>query len=532
MTHSDNPPAIGRDELQAALEKLVAEHIEVHETHISVVFLVGELAYKLKKPLVLPFLDYGTPARRRQMCLDEVRLNRRLAPSVYRGVRGIARGSSGAELCEVDDPRAVDYVVEMRRYDEERTLEATLRRDEVASEDIVNLADRLADFHAQCEPARGAQYGAKRVEREIDRNIAELLAVTGRRTERDGIRAVARFMTAFGESRERELDERARKGCVRECHGDLRAEHVILETPLSVVDCVEFDISLRTLDVADDLAFLVMDLSRLDGDQLTAPLVEAYRAAGGAACDDALLAFFAAHRALVRAKVLLVRAGQHPPGSVPHRRSSSQAHELLDLAQRFCWRARLPLAIAFCGVPASGKSYLAREIAMRSRLPLLSSDVTRKHLVGRRPTQAADPEHYSDEFSQVTYAQLGHRAAAAVRQGGGVLIDATFRRRRDREVFAHAFAQASPLLFVECRAPADVLAERARARDRDRDRVSDATLEVVMRERDSWEALDEVAPVDHIALRTDRAVEGIAGDLAALLDRRLCAGQNRQRSGR
>ena len=215
MTRSDNPPAIGRDELQAALEELAAAAVEVRETHISVVFLVGELAYKLKKPLVLAFLDYGTPARRRQMCLDEVRLNRRLAPSVYRGVRGIARGSSGAELCEVDDPRAVDYVVEMRRYDEELTLEAALRRGEVASEDIVNLAVRLADFHAQCEPARGAQYGAERVEREIDRNIAELLAVTGRRTKRDDIRAVARFMTAFGVSREHDLDERAHRAtCV------------------------------------------------------------------------------------------------------------------------------------------------------------------------------------------------------------------------------------------------------------------------------------------------------------------------------
>ena len=124
---------------------------------------------------MLPFLDYGTPDRRRQMCLDEVRLNRRLATSVYRGVRGIAGGSSGAELCEVDDPRAVDYVVEMRRYDEERTLEAALGRDEVASEDIVNLAVQLAG-PSQCEPARGAEYGAERAEREIDRNIAELLA--------------------------------------------------------------------------------------------------------------------------------------------------------------------------------------------------------------------------------------------------------------------------------------------------------------------------------------------------------------------
>ena len=128
MTHGAKPRAVGPDERRAALQDLDAGVVEARETHISWVFLVGERAYKLKKPLVLPFLDYGTPARRREMCLDEVRLNRRLAPSVYLGVRGIARTSSGAELCDVDDPGAVDYVVEMRRYDEEQTLAATLQR--------------------------------------------------------------------------------------------------------------------------------------------------------------------------------------------------------------------------------------------------------------------------------------------------------------------------------------------------------------------------------------------------------------------
>ena len=529
MTHCAEPRAVEPDELRAALRDLDAGVVEARETHISWVFLVGERAYKLKKPLVLPFLDYGTAARRREMCLDEVRLNRRLAPSMYLGVRGIARTSSGAGLCDVDDPRAVDYVVEMRRYDEERTLAATLQRDEVMPDDIVNVARTLAEFHAQSERVGGPQYGADRVEGEIDRNIAELLAVSGR-SERAEVRPIARFMTAFVVFHGRELDDRARRGCIRECHGDLRAEHVILETPLSVVDCVEFDASLRTLDVADDLAFLVMDLARLGGDQLAEALVEAYRDAGGGPGNNFLLAFFAVHRALVRAKVLLVRAGQHPPDSIAHQRACSEARELLDLAQRFSWRARLPLAIVFCGVPASGKSHLAREIAERSRLPHLSSDVVRKQLAGRRPTQPAAPEHYSDEFSQATYAELGHRAALEVEHGGGVLVDATFRRRRDRDAFAHAFGGPAPLLFVECLAPADVLVERARAREHDPDRVSDADVEIVVRERDSWEPLDELAPVDHIALRTDRPVDGIAGDLGALLDQRLYV--DRDRNGR
>lgn len=333
-------------------------------------------------------------------------------------------------------------------------------------------------------------------------------------------------------ARVRELDERAKSGCVRECHGDLRAEHAVLETPLSIVDCVEFDASLRTLDVADDLAFLLMDLAALDGEQFSTPLREAYRAAGGAPGDDPLLSFFAVHRALVRAKVLLVRAGQHPPGSRDHLDAQSAACALLELAERFSWLARLPFVIVFCGVPASGKSHLASEIAERSRLPYLSSDLTRKRLAGRCPTQPAAPAHYSDEFSQATYAELGHEAASEAEKGGGVLVDATFRRRRDRDAFAATFANTTPVLFVECVAPADVLVERALARELDPDRVSDATAEIVMRERDAWEPLDEVASVDHIVLRTDRPVKSVTADLQALLDQRLAARvQQRRGSG-
>ena len=121
--------------------------VEVRETHISWVFLAGELAYKLKKPLVLDFLDYGTPARRREMCAAEVRLNRRLAPDLYLGVRGVALAGDGAELTDETDPRAVDFVVEMRRYDEDQTLAAKLERGELYRRDVVEVGRLLARFH-------------------------------------------------------------------------------------------------------------------------------------------------------------------------------------------------------------------------------------------------------------------------------------------------------------------------------------------------------------------------------------------------
>jgi uncharacterized protein len=526
-----SPRALSRSvvepgELRTAIARLAFRGgdvclVEVRETHISWVFLAGERAYKLKKPLVLPFLDYGTPARRRQMCLEEVRLNRRLAPKVYLGVCGVIRTPDGLELAEESDPRAVEYMVEMRRYDEKRTLAAMLGRGELPHTAVAQVAQTLAKFHAACPPAREGQFGARTVDREVDRNIGELLGVAELRADRDQIHRLSRLLTAYVESHSDGLDGRAARGLTRECHGDLRAEHVVLERHPCIVDCVEFDVSLRTLDVADDLAFLVMDLAALGGERLGSELMEAYRDAGGDCGDDSLLAFFAVHRALVRAKVLFLRALQKPVDSAAHGRASAQARKLLVVAERFAWRARLPLVIVICGVPASGKSHLAAPLATASGLPRLSSDLVRKRLAGIQPTKPAAAEHYSEEFNRATYAELGRLAASEALAHGGALVDATFRHRRDRDAFTHAFANQAPLLLVECLTPASVLAERAAQRERDPSRVSDATLSVVLSEHVTWEPLEEVQADRHVTLRTDRQLQKILADLIALLDQRL-----------
>ncbi len=505
------------DGLRAALARQLSQPVEVRETHISVVYIVGDRAFKRKKQIVLPFLDYGTADKRRAMCEEEVRLGRRLAPDIYLGVRGI---SAEGALTAADDPHATDSVVEMRRYDEAATLAATLERGELRVAQITELAARLQRFHAAC-PSRTAT-GARWIELEVMRNLQELLELAELRGERARIHALAHFIAGFARAHEGLFDARAEAGLVREGHGDLRAEHVVLEADgVRIVDCVEFDPGLRTLDVADDLAFLIMDLTALGGERFGAALLEDYRAAGGDSGPDALVAFFAVHRALVRAKVLLVRAGQHPAGSAEHGHSEAQARELIGLAERFAWRARLPLVIVVCGVPASGKSTLAAKLAGRAGLPRLSSDLVRKTRAGIPLTSRAPAGVYAEAVSHATYAELGREARAAVRDVGGAVVDATFRRRSDRRAFADAFDDAAPALFVECIAPIEVLRGRAAERQHDAGRVSDASVEIVVREAHAAEPLDEVGAERHLPLRSDRPVDLILADLADLLDRRL-----------
>ena len=493
--------------------------VEIRETHISWVFLAGDRAYKLKKPLALEFVDYSTAARRREMCREEVRLNRRLAPDIYLGVRGVAPTDAGVELTDDDDPRAVEFVVEMRRYDERSTLAATLAAGTVEEEAVIMVGRRLAEFHRDAEPITVAA-PVLEVQRRIERNLQELLGPIEEPILRDRVWALGTAAHAFIASHAETLVDRARRGLVREGHGDLRAEHVLTDGAVRVVDCVEFDPDLRRCDVSDDLAFLVSDLAAHGGERWGRVLVHGYRQAGGDPGDDELIAFYAAHRALIRAKVAFVRAGQLAAGSDERRAACVRGRSLIELADHFTWRARLPLVIIVCGVPASGKTSLARALADASGLAQVSSDPIRKQLAGIPDTERGAAEIYAPDWNARTYAELGRRAGQAVQANGGAIVDATFRHREDRESFARSFGTAAPVVFVECRAPAPVLRARAARRDRDPTRVSDAGHAVVERERSSWVELDEIPAAVHLLLRTDRRVQAAVAELAAVLDER------------
>ncbi len=495
--------------------------VEVRETHISWVFLAGEHAYKLKKPVVLDFVDYGTPGRRRKMCEEEVRLNRRLAPDIYLGTRGVTLLEGRAELIEADDPRAVDYLVEMRRYDERRTLAARLERGELSELQLRTVASTLVRFHEAAPPVPVAAPAALAAERRFERNIHELIGVLEQRPEIDHALALGRFAYAFITGHAQAFETRASAGSIREGHGDLRADHVLIDGGVEIVDCVEFDRELRELDVGDELAFLVLDLAMRGGERLGRQLVEAYRDAGGDPGENPLIAFHAVYRALVRAKVARVRCAQVAPGSAEHAHQSARARELMSLAERFAWRARTPLVITVCGVAGSGKSHLATALAELSGLPHLSSDVTRKRLAGVATDERAPDATYSAEWNARTYAELARLSRVAVAGSGGAIIDATFRHFADRQTFARAFKSRSPMLFVECTAPQSVLAERGARREQGAERISDAGAAIIMRERLSWEPLDELAPEAHVVLRTDRPVERIIDDLVSVLDHRL-----------
>jgi aminoglycoside phosphotransferase family enzyme/predicted kinase len=500
--------------------------VELRETHISWVFLAGERAYKLKKPLVLPFLDYGTPERRHLMCREEVRLNRRLAPEIYLGVVGLARSDGGWSLTEEGDPAAVEHAVEMLRVEEDRSLAALIARGEVAAGEMSAVARRIARFHRDAPV--GSREG-RRIEvliQTLEENLTTLGQAGEGVLDARRLEAAAHFTRSYLAARRSNLETRARSGLVRDCHGDLRAEHVIVspDRGIYVYDCVEFNPGLREIDVAADLAFLVMDLARLGAGHLADELVPGYREAGGDPGDEGLLSFFAAYRAWVRSKVACLRARELPQQSSDRDEQEAEARDLLALGHRFAWTARRPLVLLVCGVSGTGKTTLARELSAVSGWDHVSSDLTRKRLAGLAPAERGSAETYTPEMTARTYAAMGRAAAGAVRRSGGVVVDATFHRGAERAAFrAGLGATDARLVWLECRADPELLAERIRRREQDDRRVSDADLEVLARQHAEWEELVETPGETHAELDASQSSPELVIEVEATLDRSLGA---------
>jgi aminoglycoside phosphotransferase family enzyme/predicted kinase len=498
--------------------------VELRDTHISWVFLAGDRAYKVKKPVVFPFLDYGTLERRHEMCREEVRLNRRLAPHIYLRVLGIAHRGDRYSLTSEDDPEAIEFAVEMLRVEEGRSLAALAAGGRLESPQIAAVAARLARFHAEAPEARVERRDLRILIDTLDENLATLREAGGSVLSAERLDAADGFTRHFLAARQGELEARARTGLIRDCHGDLRAEHVIVPArgALYVYDCVEFNPALRQIDVAADIGFLVMDLARLGAEGAASKLVEDYRRAGGDPGDDALVSFFAAYRAWVRSKVACLRAlelDEQDPEGVAKR---AEAEELLALGHRFAWRARQPLLLVIAGVAGTGKTTLARRLVELSGWPYFSSDLTRKRLVGLRPTERGAEEHYSPELTASTYAEMGAAAGRELARNGAAIVDATFHRRRERAAFRDGLGSPqTPVLIVECTAPAETLLARVSERERRPDRVSDAGVAVVRRQLAELEPIRDGCDVVRMELSTEADPERLMAEVEAYVDRSI-----------
>jgi uncharacterized protein len=466
--------------------------VEFRQTHISCVFLAGESVYKIKKPVRFPFVDYSTLKLRYQFCQEEVRLNRRLTPRVYRGVFPIIRGQQGfalgAEPVEQFEPAAVEYAVKMRRLPDERSLERLVRTKQINDIDMRKIAQVLAKFHAEAARDQSVRYGSPEAVGEVvNRNLEECRGLIGDTISEAEFQRIDRFNRSFIDTNRKLLERRAAGGMVRDGHGDLRSEHVCITGKIDIIDCVEFSEGLRYADIASDLAFLLMDLDRLGAPALGHQLLTTYLEQIADPELPRLLNFYKCSRAAVRAKVSSLKAMQDEVPEPQRRSARETAHKYFALALGYA-KAGSPALIVVCGLPASGKSTIAKVLAERSGFPVFNSDVIRKRLAGKAPTSRAGADWrqgiYSQEFTAATYAGLLSEAAAALRSGAGAIIDATYMESGERVMVRDLARQmAVPIVFVECAVGDAEAKARLDARAQQSNAVSDATWEIYLQHK-------------------------------------------------
>ncbi len=494
--------------------------VAVYETHASWVFVAGERAYKVKKPLVLGFLDYSTLERRHDACHEEVRVNRELAPGLYLRVRAIVKTERGFHLARDGAPGAVEYAVEMQSFREQDTFAGLIASSSLTRAHIAGVARVLADFHRSAEVV--ADWGPDRALAAWRKNVCELQAASHPPEWR--LDVAAGFGESFVSAHALELARRAELGLARDGHGDLRCEHILAGPSIRVVDRIEFDPQLRRTDVACDLAFLAMDFETLGQRWAARELVAAYRDAGMDPGGEALRSFYAAHCALVRVKVALIAAAEHDGET--RAGDLRVARRLWSLSERLCWRARAPLAVVICGPAASGKSVLAAELARRSEAPVVSSDAVRKRLAHLAPGEPARDEHYTASFTRATYEQLARDALLALHRGDTVIVDATCRSREDRaSLLSRLRRNAATLLVVRCEVPLELAVQRATRRLRDPRRVSDATPRIAEEQSRAFEELDELPPGSLLRLDATQTLDTQVAELAQAVDRGRLEGQ-------
>jgi uncharacterized protein len=457
------------------------------ETHISDVFLVGRDVFKLKKPVRYDFLDFSTVAAREHACREELRLNRRLAPDAYLGVVPITTTTDGKYQIGGDGP-PIDWLVHMRRLPTEMTLDSLLARGELAPEHIDRLSDVLVRFYQSLAPLpmTPPEY-RERCLAHVRGNLRELISVK-HHLPRGIVERVHNVQLQFLLLQPEIVEQRAADGRIVDGHGDLRPEHICLGNDVVIFDCIEFSAEFRSIDAADELAFLAAECDCLGADWIGPRLFAAYERQTRDRPPPMLVDFYKSYRACVRAKVAALRADQLH--GAEQNKLAAEASRHLGFADRYSSPWLRPLVLVVGGLSGTGKTTLATLLAEAFGAELLRTDIIRQQLFAAPEQAAIDGGIYSPAQRERVYDELLRRAAAFHADRISVVLDGTFSAA---ELLRRAWSQMvdprSIFLAVECICPPAIAQDRISRRlaaGRDASAARPEIYDVQQRHWESW----------------------------------------------
>ncbi|MCA9229425.1 MAG: AAA family ATPase [Planctomycetales bacterium] len=458
-------------------------HVEVRETHISRVFLTDKYAYKLKKPVTLDFLDFSTMELRKLACEEELRLNRRLAPSTYLEVVPVTIDAQGQ--FELSGPgKAVDWVVKMHRLNDAHSLDTLIRTNAVSAESVDSIARRLARFYRELPPVSVTPDEYRlRFDAHLRANRQTLLDAPGDSFSSLVVKHVHTAQLRYLHVFHQEFERRVHEGRIVEGHGDLRPEHIYLNPDPLLIDCIEFAAEFRQLDVIDELSFLAVECKHRGAAWIGDRIVEHYLEASGDRPPSTLQAFYACYRACVRAKVHLLRGSQLPkPDRSP---SIAEAKQYLEMAEGTARELGPPSVLIVRGAAGVGKTTLAQKLTDLLCTEYLQTDALRRELFGKSGEPVGHNKgQYTAENRNRVYELMFERAEQLISDGLSVVLDGTFLTNCVQAAAVEmANRQGARPFLVNCTCPPEVAATRISGRLRVGGSLSEAQTTTHMQHR-------------------------------------------------
>ena len=470
--------------------------IRVRETHISWVILTGTYAYKIKKAVDFGFLDFSTLAKRHFYCLEELRLNRRFAPHLYLDVLVLTGDRHRPQWGGAGRP--LEYAVRMRQFPQHGLLSAIAARHGLTSAHADEIGRLVAGMHAQVDRATlDSPHGRPEdVHHWVMENFAHIRPSLYDVDDLQALDRIGAWCVQEFHGRSSFIEERWRNGYVRECHGDLHLGNLaMVDGRITPFDGIEFNPQLRWIDVMSEVAFLFMDLQDRGYAGLAWRFLNGYLRQTGDYAGLELLDYYLVYRALVRAKVAILRLAQPGLDMAEQQAVRDEYQSYMDLAGQCTGQRRQALIITH-GLSGSGKSWYAERLAEQLGAIRIRSDVERKRLYGYSADADTDSGVksgiYTSAASVRTYEQLARLAQHGLDADYPVIIDATFLKRQQRDRFRQLAASAGvPLLILACDAPQDTLRRRILMRQAADSDPSEAGIAVLEAQLQSQESLGE-----------------------------------------
>ncbi|MFZ2312007.1 MAG: AAA family ATPase [Methylobacter sp.] len=495
--------------IKALCESSAYEHevasVSLVETHISWVLLTGQYAYKIKKPVNFGFLDFSTLKKRRFFCHEELRLNRRLAADLYLDVVPIAGQPDHPKIGGPGE--AIEYAVKMAQFAAGLTLNERAERRQLGADEIDQIVDIVADFHETIEKASAeSPYGeSEDIKHWFVENFNHIRPLLDDDQHKQQLQTIQTWGNDEWNKKSALMQLRRQRGYVRECHGDLHLGNMtIINGKVTPFDCIEFNPLLRWIDVISEVAFLFMDLLHFGYDCYAHRFLNQYLQHTGDYQGLALLRYYLVYRALVRAKVSLLRMAQLPNDDAVCKQARSDYTVYANLAERYI-KDNQPTLIITHGFSGSGKSTLASQLAEKIGALQIRSDIERKRLFGYRAQEhtgsGVDSGLYTLEAGLRTYQRLAELAKALLNAGFSTIIDATFLISEQRNMFQQLAGECgAPFFIVDFQASDEELCRRLRQRQND---PSEATIDVLYQQQQSAQPLLQEEQTHVITINTE-----------------------------